>query len=310
MERDELFGDVRVLIVAGKGGVGKTTVAATIARAASAAGRRVLAVDVEGKHGLATAYGRPRLTFQEAELVAPGDGEGGVVGRTLPPDEALVEYLEGHGLRRLGHRLARTGLLDLVATATPGIKDILVLGKIRQLADAGTADLIVVDAPAAGHAIGFLRAPRALVDMARVGPIRGQSEQALDLLRDGERCRVVLVALAEETPVTELIETAFALEDDVGVQLGPIVVNGCEPPLDGDEAVAELAGAAGIDLDDGTVAALERAARYRRRRGELQRRQIDRLAVQLPLPALELPWVYRAADSRSLIDELAGQLGS
>lgn len=308
MERDELFGRVRVLIVAGKGGVGKTTVAATIARAASARGKRVLAIDVEGKNGLATAFGHGRLSYDEITLVPASDREGGVIGRTLPPDEALVEYLDDHGLRRLGNRLARTGLLDLVATATPGIKDILVLGKIRQLSETGVADLVVVDAPAAGHAIRFLRAPRTLVEMARVGPIRTQSEQALELLRDGDRSRVVLVALPEETPVTELVETAFALEDDVGVQLGPIVVNGCEPPLDPTEPVADLARSAGLDLDADTIAALETAAAYRRTRADQQRSQIERLSTELPLPTVELPWVYRTADGGPLVDELAGRL--
>jgi len=307
--RSDLFEGVKVVIVAGKGGVGKTTTAAVLASAASSTGRRVLAVDIEGKRGLATAFGASSLRYEEQELVAAGDGDAGVLGRTLPPDDALLEYLGDHGLRRLSHRLTRTGMLDLVATATPGIKDILILGKIRQLAERTDIDLVVVDAPAAGHAIGFLRAPATLLDMARMGPIHSQSQRALQLLQDGGRTRVVLVTVAEETPVTELIETAFALEDDVGLHLGPVVVNGCEPRPDGAAAsAAELAAGAGLRLADPTLATLDVAGRYRRVRRTVQDAQIERLAAQLPLPRIELDWVYRAHSGRDLVQRLSDQV--
>jgi anion-transporting ArsA/GET3 family ATPase len=306
VEPDELFGGVRVLIVAGKGGVGKTTVAATLSRAASAHGLRVLACDIEGKRGLATAFGVDRLEYRVGELIAPGAGEGGVSGRTIPPDEALLEYLESHGLRRLRTRLGRTGLLDLIATATPGIKDILVLGKIRQLAEAHEADLIVVDAPAAGHAVSFLRAPMTLVDMAKLGPLRSQSERALDLLQDGDRTRVVLVTLPEETPVTEVVETAFALEDELGVHLGPVIVNGREPALATRPPTAELAASAGLDLAPPTAATLDAMAHARHRRARAQQAQVRRLAQELPLPTVELPQVYGAPSPRELVERLAG----
>ena len=310
MGRDELFEGAKVVIVAGKGGVGKTTTAAVLARAASATGRRVLAVDIEGKRGLATAFGASSLHYDEQELVAAGDGDGGVLGRTLPPDDALVEYLGDHGLRRLSHRLTRTGMLDLVATATPGIKDILILGKIRQLAERPDIDLVVVDAPAAGHAIGFLRAPATLLNMARMGPIHSQSQRALQLLQDGDRTRVVLVTVAEETPVTELIETAFALEDDIGLHLGPVVVNGCEPPPDSGtgSTAAELASETGLRLAEGTLAGLDAAGRYRRVRRAVQDAQIERLAEQLPLRRIELDWVYRADSGRDLVERLSDQV--
>ena len=129
-------------------------------------------------------------------------------------------------MSRISKRLASTGALDVVATAAPGIKDILILGKVKQLERAKAADLIVLDAPAAGHAITFLLAARALLDAVRVGPINTQAREVLDLLTDAERCQVMLVTLPEETPVNELIDTAYHLEDRVGVSLGPVVVNG------------------------------------------------------------------------------------
>ena len=147
------------------------------------------------------------------------------------PDDALVEYLEDHGLRRIGRRLASSGALEVVATAVPGMKDILVLGKVKQLERAGAADLIVIDAPAAGHAVTFLLSAQGLLDAVRVGPIRKQAQDVVELLTDAERCQVMLVTVAEETPVNELVETAFAIEDRAGVALGPVVVNGCVAPI-------------------------------------------------------------------------------
>ena len=145
----------RLVIVAGKGGVGKTTVSAALALMAAKAGLDTLIVEVEGKTGLGTAFGRGELSYDEVEL-APR-----VRARTITPDQALLEYLEDHGMRRLSKRLSNSGILDVVATAAPGIKDILVLGKVKQLegqsatAGDGAADFIVVDAPAAGHAVTF-----------------------------------------------------------------------------------------------------------------------------------------------------------
>jgi hypothetical protein len=120
----------RVVIVAGKGGVGKTTVTAALARLAASEGLTTLVVEVEGKSGLAGLFGRAPLTYRESVLwPASPDGGAEVRGRTLTPDEALLEYMEDHGLRRISKRLAASGAIDVVSTAVPGIKDILVLGR-------------------------------------------------------------------------------------------------------------------------------------------------------------------------------------
>ncbi|MGH9280855.1 MAG: ArsA family ATPase, partial [Acidimicrobiales bacterium] len=241
MDPRDFCARTRLVIVAGKGGVGKTTVSAALARMASREGLSVLLVEIEGKHGLATAFGAPPLAYEEQEL-APG-----IVARTLTPDVALLEYLDDHGLRRMSKRLTRSGAVDVVATAAPGIKDILLLGKVKQLEQRGDADLIVLDAPAAGHAFTFLLSPRSLMDTVSSGPIRSQAEDVLGLLTDADRCRVVLVTLAEETPVNEVVETAFTLEDQVGVALGPVVVNGLYPSLPGLD-VDPVAAAAAADV--------------------------------------------------------------
>jgi len=307
----QFFAASRLVIVAGKGGVGKTTVTAALSRAAALTGLSTLIIEVEGKSGLASVFGREPLTYDEIELSPVGSPEGAadVRGRTLTPDSALLEYLREHGLSRISKRLANSGALDVVATAAPGIKDILILGKVKQLERMGVADLIVLDAPAAGHAITFLLAARALLDAVRVGPINTQAREVLELLTDSSRCQVMLVTLPEETPVNELIDTAYHLEDRVGVSLGPVVVNGLYPEIAGLECEpVSAADANGTSLRDGEADALARAARFRRNRMTLQREQVERLASQLPLPQLHLPYLFTADLTPADLEILAGHL--
>jgi anion-transporting ArsA/GET3 family ATPase len=287
----------RVVIVAGKGGVGKTTVTAALARLAAGEGLTTLVVEVEGKSGLAGLFGRAPLSYRESVLWT-GDGGAEVRGRTLTPDEALLEYMEDHGLRRISKRLASTGAIDVVSTAVPGIKDILVLGKVKQLERSGDYDVILLDAPAAGHAVTFLRSAKGLLDSVSVGPIATQAKDVLELLSDAERCMVVLVTLAEETPVNEIVATAYSLEHDIGIHLGPLVVNALYPRLDG---LAAALAAYGPDRDDGPAA----AARFRLAREAQQDRQLARLAEELPLAQVHLPFRFTAGLTAADLDPLA-----
>ena len=300
----------RVFIVAGKGGVGKTTVSAALARMAANAGLDTLLVDVDGTGGLAGAFGRPGpLTYDEVVLAPAGSGTGEVRARTLTPDDALIEYLENHGMGRISKRLVATGAIDVVATAVPGIKDILVLGKVKQLERMSVADVIVVDAPAAGHAVTFLSSASALLDAVSVGPIRAQAEDVVDLLRDADRCQVLLVTLAEETPVNEVVDTAYALEDRVGISLAPVVVNALYAPLEGlDAEPAAAAAEAGVALNAGEAEALAAAAGFRAHRTALQAEQVERLAAALPLPQLALPLLFTTDVGPDEVDRLAGAL--
>ena len=308
----QFFSASRLVIVAGKGGVGKTTVTATLATAAAGAGLRTLVVEVEGKSGLGQMLGAPgELDYEEITLrhgLGPG-GTGEIRARTLTPDQALYEYLNDHGLRRLGSRLVRGGMLDVVATAAPGIDDILVLGKVKQLERSGTADLLLLDAPAAGHAITFLQSAKGLLDAVSVGPINTQARDVLEMLADPARTQVVLVTLPEETPVNELVDTAYALEDRVGLSLGVVVVNGMYPAhrwLDHDPVAA--AAAAGVSLSAADEAALRAAAAFRQSRTDLQREQVARLDERLPLPQVHLPFVFTAGVGAPEVRELADEL--
>jgi len=296
-----------VVIVAGKGGVGKTTVTAALAVAAARAGSSVLVVEVEGKSGLPTMFGAAPLSYDELDL------DPKIRARFLTPDAALVDYLESHGMRRISKRLIGSGALEVVATAVPGMKDILVLGKVKSLDESRAADLLIVDAPAAGHAISFLLSPRGLLDAVRVGPISKQAADVVALLGDPARCQVMLVTLPEETPVSEAIETAYAIEDRAGVALGPIVVNQCFEPLPAGvsasvDEIHDEAEASGRFVSDREAQDLARAVEFRMVRHDVQREQIDRLRAQLPLPNIELPFLFTPDIGRPQVEKLADAL--
>ncbi|MFP3905784.1 MAG: ArsA family ATPase [Acidimicrobiales bacterium] len=313
MDPARFFAASRLAIVAGKGGVGKTTVSAVLARAAARSGRSALVVEVEGKSGLTTVFERPELGYQESVLWERGDppGAASVAARALTADDALVEYLTDHGLDRVSRRLVRSGALEIVSTAAPGIKDILLLGKVKQIERASTDRLVVLDTPAAGHAVSFLRAPRALLDTVSVGPINTQAREALDLLTDAARTRVLLVTIPEETPINELIETAYKLEDELGIALGPVIVNGVDPAPPatmGGVTAAEAAAEVGADLSDEELEALDTITEFRRARAELQAEQLGRLERELPLPQLHLPAIPGHELGRGELDRLSTAL--
>jgi anion-transporting ArsA/GET3 family ATPase len=274
----------RVTIVAGKGGVGKTTVTAVLARAAADAGLRVLVVELDGKPVL-------------ADLV------GALPCESIGASAALEEYLRDHGFGRVAKRLSASGVIDVVATAAPGIDDIVVLGKIKQLERSGEWDVIVVDGPAAGHAITFLTSAAGLHEAVRGGPVRVQADEVLELLHDPTRCQVVLVTLPETTPVNEVVQTAYALEDRVGVRLGPVIVNNVDRPD------AALPDPARLDLRRVPEAELlRRAATFRRSRRAMQDEEIARLGVELALEQWHLPQLAVAGMGPDDIADLAASI--
>ena len=328
----------RVLIVAGKGGVGKTTITASLARLAARAGLDVLVVELEGKPGVPAAFGGSGpLGYHESPLAEnggtraatpgwgriapPGPGGAGRAGtatdsgrlraRRITPDDALLEYLADHGMGRISKRLVSSGALDVVATAIPGIRDILVLGKIKQLEREAEVDLILVDAPATGHAMTFLSSARGLLDAARSGPVRAQAADVVELLTDPERCQVALVTLPEEMPVNEVIEAAYQLEDKVGITLGPVIVNACLPQvswaaLDAAAAARE----AGVSLSDDQARALQAASSFRDQRFRLQQHYRRRLADELPLAQLAAPLVFAPTIGPEEIARIAAGLAA
>jgi len=264
----------RVLIVAGKGGVGKSTVAAALAQAATGVGLHTLLVEIEGKNPVVGLD-------QRVERLA------------ITPGAALADYFDSLGLGRVSRRLLAAGIVDLVASTAPGIDDLLILGKIKQLEQTGDWDLIVVDGPPAGQAIGLLRAPLSLRQAVRGGPIHTQAIEILNMLADPARCRVMMVSTPELTPVSELIDTAFEIEDQIGVALGPVVLNGID-----DESLPK---------NGNENSELNEALLYRRNRQQRHELACALLTQKLPLQQLRLP---RLSNSASICLELTPTLES
>jgi arsenite-transporting ATPase len=302
----------RVVLVAGKGGVGSSTVAAALALLAARQGLDVLLVAVDGKPGLGPLLGGSPLTPDEQVLQKlPGKGAGRIRGRTIPPEQAFADYLDLKGVGSIIRRAASAASLDMVAASTPGLEHLLVLGKIKELERTRSADLIIVDAPPAGHAAPFIRSAQSLQEVISSGPVRTQADEVEAMLADPARTQAVLVTLPEETPVNEVMELAYDVEERIGLRLGPLVVNSCwadRPGLGLTPATA--AKRSGTTLSAADKAALTRSSRYGAARLDVQREQLDRLDESLPIPRLRLP---RLATPRLLPEHLhllADALGS
>jgi arsenite-transporting ATPase len=267
----------RVAVVAGKGGVGSSTVAAAFALAAAREGADVLFIAVDGRPGMGTLLGGRDLDDTDRVLQRV-KGAGQVRGCTIPADQAFTEYLDMRGVGGLLRRAATAASLPMIAAATPGLEHLLVLGKVKELELARAADLIVVDAPPAGHAAPFLRSATGLSDVVQSGPVREQAEEVSAMLRDPARCQALLVTLPEETPVTEVLELARDLTGDIGLALLPLVVNGCWPDRAGlTKSPAMAARAQKVTLSPAAKRALESSAGFGKARLERQRELITRL---------------------------------
>ena len=218
--------DRRLLFVTGKGGVGKTTVSAALARCAVAGGRRVLLCQADGAASLAAAFDVPPVGFDPVEI------EPGLHLMAMDTEASLREYLKLHLRLPLGGRLGPLAtVFDFVAGAAPGVKEILSVGKIAYEVRERHFDLVVVDAPASGHVISQLAAPQGIRELVTVGLIRNETEWMRDLLADPDVTAVVLVATPEEMPVTETLELLGRIRAETEVSVAAIVVNRVLPEL-------------------------------------------------------------------------------
>ena len=319
----------KVLIVSGKGGVGKSTVAAALALVAARQGRNVCVAEMDRKGTLPTLFGGGGLSYQPSEL-SPG-----VWGLNIVPEDALAEYLKvQYRMNRTSKVFRSTQFVDFVTTAAPGLKDILVLGKIWYLEQGRSGndsrtdfDTIIVDAPAAGHMLTFLQAPAGLSDAVRAGPIRRQADWLIDMLTDATRSRVHLVALPEEMPVVETLETARALGEKLRIPQGMVFANGVyselltpaeEEKLDalaGDDSLSPLRSEAkrvGLHLDGEDLEALLGYARFLRARRKIQSAQLKTLRKGTTEPVIELPFFFSAdlalPDVEALADVIEQQV--
>ena len=308
--------DRRLLFVTGKGGVGKSTVAAALALLAAQRGKRTLACEVDAKGDLASLFETPPLAF------APRPIFPGVWGMAMHTEDSLDEYLRLQlhvpGIGRIGP-LAKA--FDFVATAAPGVREILTVGKLAYEVRERHYDLVVADASATGHVIGQLTAPQAINSLVRVGGIRSQTDWVLDILGDASLTGLVVVTTPEEMPVRETIELVSRARDETNVALAAVVVNRVLPELfsHADEAVferlrepavvgrlASLRGPAdGIDfvLDAARLAVTLRRART----GHLDQL---RDSIDPSVPLLYLPELFTRGYGRRSTAQVAEALGA
>ena len=304
------FPGIRLHVVTGKGGTGKTTVAAAIAVALSRGGHRVLLAEVEGRQGLASLFGKAPLPHGETHVTTT-EGGGSVSVMPVDPALALIEYLDlFYHLGRAGKILDKMGATDFVTTIAPGLRDVLLIGKVKEavVRRAGSGryyDAVVLDAPPTGRIVRFLGATDEVAQIAKVGPIRTQSEQVMALLR-GEETAIHLVTLLEEMPVQETIDGVTQL-GDAGLPVGAILVNKVRDEhlserdlaraatgrLDLDAVAATLA-EAGL-TEPGLAKVLAEEASEHARRVALQRDQRADLA-ELGMPMVELPLIPEPVD--------------
>jgi anion-transporting ArsA/GET3 family ATPase len=316
----EALDRARLIVVTGKGGTGKTTVAAAVAVAAAGRGRRVLVAEVEGRQGLAGLFGRPGLGHREVGVAQ------GVHALAVDPDESLREYLARYGFAPLARLLTWAHLNRFITAAAPGLGDVLLVGKVWEAATrearpgSGAYDLVVLDAPPTGRVVPFLRAPETVAELARVGPIRSQADRVRALLDDPGLTAVVLTCLPEELPVTETLEGVAAL-GNAGLPVAGVLANRVTGDRLGGRAgrlaalardpgpLARAAAAAGAGLDEAAVAALVGEARDRQHQVSRERRLLKELRGGLGgLALVELPFLAGGVGGPGEVRVLAGHL--
>ncbi len=308
----------RLHVVSGKGGTGKTTIAAALALALATGGRRVLLVEVEGRQGIAQLFDRAPLPYAEERIVsAPGGGE--VHALAVDAEAALLEYLAMfYNLGFAGRTLRKMGAIEFATTLAPGLRDVLLTGKVKECVNRTGKDgrhlydAVVLDAPPTGRVVKFLDVTKAMADLAKVGPIKGQSDGVVRLLHSGDTA-VHLVALLEEMPVRETLDAVSEL-DGADLRPGAVLVNRVNPSRLPARSVTAAAGgrvdatrvragllSAGLELPEDTIEGLvdetvEHAIRIS------AEQQAKELLAESDLPTLELPELTDGVDVAALYE--------
>ncbi len=305
--------DLKLIFVTGKGGVGKTTVASALALLASLRGKRALICEVDAKGDVAGYYEAPATGFQEREVLP------GLFAMTMDTEASLREYLK---LQLRIPVVGRIGPLakafDFVATAAPGVREILTVGKFCHEVRERNYDMVVVDAPASGHIVGQLTAPQSINNLVKVGLIRTQTDWMLDILSDPVTTGLIAVCTPEEMPVAETIELAARVRDETTVQLSSVVVNRVLPELFGrqEEAVFEQLASDRMvprldELVGGATGPVLEAARLAVTLRRTRATHLDRLrsGIDPSVPMLYLPYLFTRSHGLRTTRQVAASLG-
>ena len=293
--------DKKLVVVTGKGGVGKTTVAAALGLLAARRGRRTVVCEVAQQERLAALFGAREIGHDEPEL-APG-----LFAVSVVPEQATHEWLR-HQLRSgaLAGLLGHSRLFHYLTAAAPGVTELVTMGKVWDLAQpqrrtrGARYDTVIMDAPATGHALALLRASRTYANVARVGPIARQAARIDAFLRDSSQTGVLSVALPEEMPVNETVDLERRLGDELGMGVDRVIANAVLP----DRFSAADAGR--LRSFDGNPAV--RAALAERHRAAGQQEQLERLRAGVRAPVLELPYLFEPEPRRRELELLSDRL--
>jgi anion-transporting ArsA/GET3 family ATPase len=328
--RDTDWDGVRLHVVTGKGGTGKTTVAAALALALAHAGRKVLLIEAEGRQGIARLFDRPPLPYGERKIaIGPGEANDGrdpggdVYALAIDPEGALLDYLQMfYNMRGLGSALTKLGMVDFATTIAPGLSDVLVTGKAteatrrkQQGSASGFAyDAVVLDAPPTGRVGRFLNVTAEVSGLAKVGPVRAHADTVANVIKSPQTA-VHFVCTLEEMPVQETLDGIAEIRAVPGMQVGGIVINMTPPTLlTPDEmkaqqdlpAMAAALSAAGLYAPEELAAALAEELSEHARRVELADRERTELEAA-GQPIYELPLIAEGIDLAAL-HKLAAEL--
>ena len=300
----------RLIFVTGKGGVGKSTVATALGLLCARNGRRTIVAELASQHRIGETFDREAAPFAEIELAD------GLFTISIDPESAMEEYLRVK-TGAVGQALGSSRLFHAFAMATPGMRELLSIGKVWELAQlqrrtsgGDVYDVVIVDSPAAGHGLGILRTPKTFAEIARVGPIAHQAQTISATIADRGFTSVIAVSTASEMPVSETLWLGDALRSD-GLGLDAVIVNALYPDRFSDDDRAELEGAHGRARSPLTAAALG-AALSEHARARSQAEQLARLRHGLGPggpPLVTLPYLFAETIGPSELARLADALG-
>ncbi len=300
--------DKRLVFVTGKGGVGKSTISIALGLAAAARGKRTIVCEIGGQETASRVFRRAEVGFHEVEV------SDDLWAISIDPDHSMREYLLLQlKVRAMRDLLVRSRIFNYLAAATPGLKELLTIGKIWELAQpnrkvkkAREYDLVIVDAPATGHGIGFLQTPRTFANIARVGPVHNQAQELDRFITDHDATGVAIVSLPEEMPVNESASLEEQLTNDIGMSVDRVYMNAIYPERFAKGEASELERA--LDEADGPAKAAVRAALSEYRRSRSQREQLQRLKKAVSSPVKTLPFIFKPSLDVSSLERLAGAL--
>jgi anion-transporting ArsA/GET3 family ATPase len=288
-----------LILIEGKGGVGKTSVAAALGLALARTGKRVLVLEVSAEGHVPIVFG------EEASSGAPVDLGEGLFAQTLKPERCLEEYalIKLH-FRALYRLIFKNPVVRALMRMVPAMDELLIIGKIEHLVRSGDWDHVIVDAPVTGEGILLFMLPRVITEAVRKGPLHDDAARIRALLEDPARTVMHLVTLAEEMPCEETEQLHEAILEQVGLPLGRLIVDRLYPMTLGAHERELLSGATS-ERRDGCLGDLRDVIAFMARRREQQERYLARLTARVPLEQQLLPEIFVARDEHEVVEALA-----